>query len=110
MKDANCKILKFPSQKKIEIDRCEALLIKRFTESEGHSFTSSPEQMELMRTLAEHLCEVDSEKEAYDQRLASKWDNPELVANEKGFKDAAEFFRRLHPDTHAVALALLQQQ
>jgi hypothetical protein len=111
MKVKRGELLEFPSRKQIDIDKELAALLEHLSERKGYTDT---EVTPAIRDLAEMMVEIEYEfrkdKRAEDLRLGSKWEKPELVAKEKAFMDAAEFFGRLHPDTRAIALALLQQQ
>ena len=74
----------------------------------------SERQQQLLRIVASEINEAKKEfrkmQEAENQRLGSKWEKPELVCNEKEFKEAAEFLNSLHPDTREIAITLLHQQ
>lgn len=108
--DKRGELLEFPSRKQIEIEKELATILEDLSGQKGCICTETPDRRELAEMLVEYKNICRKRQKADDLRLARKWKKPELVADEKAFQDFAEFFGRLHPDTRAVAIALLQQQ
>jgi hypothetical protein len=106
----NSEILEFPSQRKIETDKAYSIIVE---EARADGIEPSDQKLVLLREVAGEIAEAKIKarklQRAEDERLAREWDNPELVADDKEFKTAAEWLGKLHPDTRWVALELLSR-